>query len=242
MKSQIINNQIFTTVSKLTNHTRALIKELGVCDSVKDTNTQAFEFLYELIKNHPSYDDKIIDFKDFSISINDKNRKALELNIVKEDDSSEVISWMCCCSGKPKTDKELFNRCLRNIITNQIYQFKNKNKSCICELCKKHSDNIHIDHYETTFKQIVDNFMCKYKLRIPSAYERGRNNTVVMLGDDVYIGELFYKYHEQVATFRVLCAKCNLSRAKDGTDIEIYDIIEKKNEIFYLKEYVISLD
>jgi hypothetical protein len=242
MKSQIINNQIFTTVSKLTNHTRTIIKELGVCDSIKDTNTQAFEFLYELIKNHPSYDDKIIGFKDFSISINDKNRKALELNIVKEDDSIEVISWMCCCSGKPKTDKELFNRCLRELIKYQIYEYKNKHNNNICELCKKQSDNIHIDHYVLTFKQIVDNFMCKYKIRIPSAYEKDGSNNVIMLGDDVYIGELFQRYHQEVATFRILCAKCNLSRGKDGTDVEIYDIVEKKNELFYLKEYIVDLD
>jgi hypothetical protein len=242
MKYQLINNIEFKTVSSLTNYTRTLLKELGICESVKETNINTFNFLFELIKNHPSYDERIKDFDDFVINYNEKNKKALELFIKKDNGDCESISWMCCCSGKPRTDKDLFNKCLREIIKQQIYEFKNKNKSSICELCKKHSDNIHIDHYKTTFKQIVDNFLTKYKLKIPSAYEKDGSNNVIMLGDDVYIGELFETYHKQVATFRILCAKCNMSRGKDGTDVEIYDIVEKKNEIWYLREYVIDLD
>ena len=100
MKFQTINNIEFTSVSSLTNYTRTLLKQIGVCDSIKNTNINTFNFLFDLIKNHPSYDEKIIGFEDFSITINDKNRKALELSIIKDDGTSDVISWLCCCSGK----------------------------------------------------------------------------------------------------------------------------------------------
>ena len=249
MKFQTINNIEFTSVSSLTNYTRTLLKQLGICESIKNTNMNTFNFLFELIKNHPSYDEKIEDFQDFSVTINDKNKKALELNIIKSDGTFDVISWLCCCSGKPRSYKDLFNKCLRNIIKQQIFEYKNKHNTNICELCKKHNNNIHIDHYKITFKELVHNFMIKYKLNIPTAFEKDENNNVVLLGDDILIGEYFEKYHKENATFRILCAKCNLSRCKDGTDVEIYDIVEKQDlknpvrkELFYLKEYVIDLD
>ena len=166
----------------------------------------------------------------------------VEVEIVDEDNNHNSISWICCCSGNTRSDSELFNKCLRHIIRNQIYEFKNKNNTSICSLCKKHSDNIHIDHYETTFKDIVKNFLIKFKLQIPTAFEKDNYNNVLMIGDDRYIGEVFEKYHQEVASYRILCAKCNLGRSKDGTDIEVYDVEEKKGNVFYMKEYVIDLD
>jgi hypothetical protein len=242
MKSQTINNIQFSTVSKLTSYTRTLLKKVGVCDSVKSIDLDAFNFLIDLIKNHPSYDERITNFRDFAINYNHLNKKALELFIVDEDNNHNSISWICCCSGNTRSDSELFNKCLRNIIKSQIFEFKNKNNTSICSLCKKHSDNIHIDHYETTFKDIVKNFLIKFKLQIPSAFEKDDYNNVLMIGDDRYIGEVFEKYHQEVATYRILCAKCNLGRSKDGTDIEVYDVEEKKGNVFYMKEYVIDLD
>jgi hypothetical protein len=242
MKSQTINNIQFSTVSKLTSYTRTLLKKVGVCDSVKSVDLDAFNFLIDLIKNHPSYDERIIDFKDFAINYNHLNKKALELFIVNDNNELSSISWICCCSGNIRSDSELFNKCLRNIIKSQIYQFKNKHNTSICELCKKHSEKIHVDHYETTFKDIVKNFLIKYKLQIPTAFEKDEYNNVMLIGDDIVIGEMFEKYHEEVATYRILCVKCNLGRSKDGTDIEVYDVEEKKGNVFYMKEYVIDLD
>lgn len=242
MKSQVINNIQFSTVSKLTKHTRNLLKKVGVCESVKSKDLDAYNFLVELIKNHPTYADRVNSFKDFAINYNHLNKKALELFIVKDNDELRSVSWLCCCSGKSKSHSDLFNRCLRHIIRNQIYSYKNQHNTNVCELCKKHNDNIHVDHYKTTFKDIVKDFLEKFKLQIPSFYEKDRFNNVVLVGDDVVIGEMFETYHKEVASFRILCAKCNLGRKKNGEDIEIYDIQEKQGDVLYLREYIVDLD
>ena len=57
MKSQVVINNIqFSTDSKLTKtDTRNILKKVGVCESVKSKDLDAYNFLVELIKNHPTY-------------------------------------------------------------------------------------------------------------------------------------------------------------------------------------------
>ena len=209
----------FTSVKECENYVRKILMETDETNSVQEKNLEAFNFLVELAKRHPSYEKKFRDFKDFKINRNALQQHKFELNIINNDDSITTISWITCCSGKPKPIKELFSEALRTSVRQQIIDFRRSANLSQCKLCSCTllDKEIHIDHHEPHFCEIVKNFMKIYKdeIIIPERYDNMENtNELVFKEADNWIGELFSKYHLDNATLRVLCMNCNLSRAK----------------------------
>ena len=71
------------------------------------------------------------------------NFKYLELQLIKEDNSIDNISYRCCIN-KPNNEKNL-KEAMRYAILPQILEFKNNQSKLECALCKS-NENIQIDH------------------------------------------------------------------------------------------------
>ena len=219
MKQIIIGNKTFKTQTECENYTRSILTELGITDSVKIKNEEYFKFLFLLCKRHPHHIDKLNKFVDFQIYQDALNKKALALNIINNDKTYTEISWRICVTGTGKSSKTLFNSALRYCITYQIKEFRDASdlsycRECNCFLIDK---TIHIDHYETQFIKLVEDFMelNKETIIMPSEYNKKELTFETKFKDeDIWIGKLFEQYHSENATLRVLCETCNLTRKK----------------------------
>lgn len=92
-----IEDKTFTSVDALKKYTRDLLSSVGFCKSVKSKNMDVYDFLLELSQRHPHF--KLDSRVDFQIVPNPYNSKLMQLEIVNEDDTTEVISWVVCCRG-----------------------------------------------------------------------------------------------------------------------------------------------
>ena len=220
MKKQIIiGNLSFNTQKEIIEYVRNLLPPLVDIKSIKNEKLDTFSFLMELCKRHFNYDFKFQNFQDFRVVKNAMNKKAFELNIINNDNTTISISWRDCISGKITNPRTLFTSALRECISQQILDFKNVSDLYTCTICNcSLSDkNIHIDHYEPQFSQIVNNFLELNKDRItyPETYTSLKPTNQTKFKDcDKWIGDLFSEYHFINASLRVSCEHCNLTRPK----------------------------
>lgn len=217
MKKPIqIGHLFFKTQSECEKYTRKLLTEVGVTDSVKIKSEDTFHFLLLLCKRHPDYIKKLQHFSDFNIQYDTLNTKALALNIVNKDGSYTTISWKTCVTGKNTSNKTMFNSALRVNIESQIFYFKKNTDLSFCKLCNCSLNlGCHIDHEEPQFQQLVDNFIHKNKIDIPTDYNKKEFTSQPLFKiKDKWIGTAFETYHLEHAKLRVLCPTCNLTRKK----------------------------
>jgi len=219
-KEILINGLIFKSQNECETYTRKILTDIGVTNSLKKYNTEYFDYFISLCKRHPHSNEKLKQFVDFQICRDALNPRGMALNIINDDGSSTEISWKICVTGKAKTSKSKFNAALRQCISNQIKDFRNKSDLSFCKECKcSLFQNIsHIDHYEPQFAQLVDDFVDLNKeliVSIPTEYKKKEITFETLFKDeDSWIGKLFEEYHLKNATLRVLCEKCNITRAK----------------------------
>ena len=199
-------------------YTRSILIELGITNSVKLKNEDYFNFLILLCKRHPYHIEKLNKFIDFKINYSVLNKRALELNIVNNDNTYTEISWRTCVMGTDKSSKSLFYSALRQCISCQIKEFRNASDLSYCRKCNCSLNNKipNIDHHKIQFIKLVENFMELNKtIIIPIEYnKKDLTFETLFKKDDMWIGKLFESYHLQNATLRVLCETCNLTRKK----------------------------
>jgi len=205
----------FKSVTECTKYTRTLLTKVGVCNSVKNKDQNAYNFLLELCQRHPSANEKLKNQFDFKIHHDTINKKAFALDILNTDGTFTDISWIICCKGKPNSTKDDFNSALRQCISSQIWDFKCKTKHILhCEMCEDLLQDKHIDHV-IHFQKLKDDFVKLHSIEIPSEYDEEPITYFRMFkSNDKWIGDSFYKYHEENATLRVVCPDCNLRRPK----------------------------
>ena len=178
----------------------------GVCESLKLQREDDFNAFMELFKDHPEYETKIENVVDLCIVKNKRNSKYFEINLIRNDETREDISYRCCINTRPKNYN--LNSALRYTIEPQITEFR-KGKELICEFCKS-LDDIQIDHI-ITFKDMSDMFL-KDRSDIPFVFDdTDYNGCKFQTVDEVFMNE-WYEYHQNNAKLRCLCRKCNLAR------------------------------
>ena len=191
-----------------------ILSNIGKSISVKESNIESYNFLLDLCKRHPSANEKLKNILDFQIL---QERNGYAIIIVNTDYTTTSISIACCISGKGTPTRQLFCQVLRSCITPQIYSFKKTADKTVCLLCNRsllsNDVEIHIDHHEPQFNQIVSDFLILKKITIPIDYVAGGLfGEKYFKTEDKHIEDDFNKYHKEVAVLRVLCAKCNESR------------------------------
>ena len=188
---------------------RKMINDLGLCNSLKHSFNDAYEELMKLFKNHPEYPEKVDNVVDISIVHNKLNKNYFELQIIKNDGTTDDISYIKCIQ-KPSKDSNL-KSAMRYAIVDQILEFKNNCNELICEICQ--SDYIiQIDHI-ILFKQLYSNFLSQNTLPIPT-FDNTYYHSAKFKDVDKEFETSWSKYHKNHAILRCLCNKCNQSRNK----------------------------
>ena len=190
-----------------------LYKKISECDDVKAKSKEDYDKLIEVLERHPDFKTKTNGMIKIAIRRNKLNKKALEIIIVKKN-TEEDISWKTCITGKNKSPEEELLSALRSSISVQTRTFRNQSE-LICAFCDE-PDNIHVDHYDPDFQDLVIDFHEKHKhITIPYEFEDDPDTHCRKFHDvDNSYEEQWQKYHKDNANLRILCAKCNYSRPK----------------------------
>jgi hypothetical protein len=197
---------------------RSRLSAIGVTSRLSLSSPSDVPYFYGLCKRHPTADDKLRSFSDFTIRYDLLNKKAMALDIVNTDGSITEISWKKCVTGKAETVHSLFCSALRHSISSQISDFRSSSNTVICEKCSTSlSDHpFHVDHV-VHFAKLVEEFLEEYKgaFDVPIKYDKEpRTYLTTFKENDKEIADLFRAYHLRRATLRLLCATCNTTREK----------------------------
>jgi len=215
--TKIFFGKEFNTQKEAEQYVRDLImNKIGLCSSVKSTNIQLFNELLEIVKYHPSSDNKLKNMNDFKIIKNKLNNKAYELNIINLDGSILDISWKLCVTSKHKTPKQELSSALRYSIEEQIHDYKNKVNIDKCVSCNTFTNGKpHIDHV-IYFEKLVNDFNTINILPIPSIFDEASDNSNrrAFTKNDIKYETAWKKFHKENAILQVLCKDCNLRREK----------------------------
>jgi hypothetical protein len=200
----------FSSKKELENYIRGIIKTIGLCESVKAHNIEYYNFFIDLFRRHPNYPEKIYGIIDIIITENKVNSTYLELNMLKEHNIVEDISWRKCISG---AERDNFKSALRIAIQDQIDCFRNNN-SKKCELCNIEEDiEYHVDHINH-FEEIVYEFLQNTKFSKPTIFRSIYDNRKAFMEIDKEYENMWKIFHKSKAQLRILCRSCNLKRPK----------------------------
>ena len=189
---------------------RKMINDLGLCNSLKHSFNDAYEELMKLFENHSEYPEKVDNVVDISIVHNKLNKNYFELQLIKNDGTTDDISYIKCIQ-KPSKDSNL-KSAMRYAIVDQILEFKNNCNELICEICQ--SDYIiQIDHI-ILFKQLYNDFLSQNTLPIPTTFDNTYYHSAKFKDVDKEFETRWSKYHKEHAILRCLCNKCNQTRSK----------------------------
>jgi hypothetical protein len=203
----------FSSKKKLEEHTRNIIKQIGITNSIKKTKPEYYNFFLELFKRHTDYPNKTRNMIDIIIKQNIFG-SGFELNIIRDDNSIEDISWKNCVNQRKSND---LKAAMRTAIIPQIIDFRQLSK-LDCEICHKPSDNYEVDHI-IHFEKLYTNFI-KLQSDIPTSFndmKDGSNRACFKPSDNKFEDDWF-KYHKDNAKLRILCKHCNISRPKWDKD------------------------
>lgn len=207
----------FKTYKDAENYVRNLLRQIGICKSVKQLKDGAvwYQQLLDIASNHPESLNKLANATDFSIQQNYINKKALALFIINKDGSLLDISWRICVTGKPKTTRTELLCALRTSIDHQIELFKHTHDTSLCSLCgTSTSKSLHIDHH-IQFIQLVSDFLdtqshCPIIFNDIKEYPHCR----IFFPQHSAFEQDWISFHQKHAILRPLCLNCNLSRSK----------------------------
>ena len=198
-----------STKKERLNKYKNYLNSIGLCASIKTNHPYIYNDMVELFKNHPEYPNKITRMVDLCIKQNTRNSKYYEFNIIKDDGSTEDISYRCCINKRPKNHD--LNSAMRSAIEDQIIDFRNSIVNKKCEFCSS-CDNIEVDHIYL-FKKLCLDFL-KNKKDIPNSFDDGKYNQAIFKKSDENFENEWKEYHKINSFLRFLCKKCNASRNK----------------------------
>ena len=204
----------FSSKKKCEDFTRSKINSLGCCRIGKDD--QDFIFFYNLLKNHPNFNDKQgsgIDY--FYIIQNQMWGKGYATMIKRTDGSNVDFSWVYCCQFKERTVMDQLTAAMRSSISKYAIEFKKRNK-LICSICNvKNLEyfKYHVDHLNPPFCKLKDDFLLQNVKPIPTEYtDDGKYNLTIFKDEDADFKNDWIDYHNSNASFQILCDSCNCKK------------------------------
>lgn len=201
----------FKTKKECENYTRDIINNLGVCKILQDNFY--YNFFLNLLKNHPDYKIKFGEgINYFYIIPNPLVKKYFQLMIKRVDDTDIDFSWVYCCQFKIRNDDLI--KAMREAISKDIINFKNKQENLICKNCKNKNCEFHVDHDNPSFKKLKDDFIKNYKEKIPNDFESSENYLTQFKLEDFEFKNKWIEYHNKNCNLEILCKNCNLKKSK----------------------------
>ena len=206
---------------ELKKYTRQVIDGIGICDSLKEKHPEEFDFFVNyLFIRHPNYPEKTEGLVDVIIKYNPFGN--LSVYFKKSDNQIEDISALDkCITGK---DKDNLYIAMRNSITPQIKDYRNKHPNLVCEICSN-SENIEIDHKEPHFIDIFSDFLNEQNYK-PTTFSSDKSHRKIFTEKDKDFKEKWIEYHKTKSILRPLCKKCNSSRKKHKRNITFTNIMD----------------
>ena len=203
----------FDTNEELRDYTIRLIRQVGLCESVKQTHPDIYTFFVSLFQRHPEKDRKEVSLiTDISIrrfpKANPRQPLAFtdhQLFIIKNNGTEDTISWVSCVKGEINPIEKRLNWVMRHAIQQQIRDFKARNPNP-CEFCNA-TINLTVDHI-IKFKQLKDDFIILNPV-YPTEFSKNELSQEVFREEDKEYSELWQNYHYTNATLRILCKDCN---------------------------------
>lgn len=203
----------FDTNEELRDYTIRIIRQVGLCKSLKLTHPDIYTFFVSLFQRHPEKERKeVYLITDISIRRFPKSNPRLPLAvsdhqifIIKKNGAEDSISWNTCVKGEINPVKKRLNWAMRCAIEDQIIDFKRKTSNP-CEFCKA-TVNLTVDHI-IKFKQLKDDFIILNPV-YPSQFSKNELSQEVFREEDKMYSELWQKYHYANASLRILCKDCN---------------------------------
>ena len=203
----------FDTNKELLEYTIRLIRQVGLCSSVKQTHPDIYKFFVSLFQRHPEKDRKEVSLiTDISIrrfpKANPRQPLAVtdhQFFIIKNNGTEDTISWVSCVKGEINPIEKRLNWVMRHAIQQQIRDFKARNPNP-CEFCNA-TINLTVDHI-IKFKQLKDDFIILNPV-YPTEFSKNELSQEVFREEDKEYSELWQNYHYTNATLRILCKDCN---------------------------------
>lgn len=211
-----ILGKIFNKKS-LTDYVRKILHKYDVGQPI---NLSDFEFIRNLLNNHPSAKEKIGSGVD-KILVVEQQKVGLNRHflIVRIDGSETDFSYLACIT-QPNPYVKFCSVC-RRVVGDQIINFKrtffNQNKSTTCPITGQaiKAVNSHVDHISpNTFDVLIQGFIAKYSINVKDVEYIQIDNQVGACFKNDQIRDDFYRYHEENAKMRVVSIEANLSILK----------------------------
>lgn len=211
------------------NMTRANKYIANIIKSYKEDEDIHNQYIIELIEYHPTKKLCIDDIEWLKM----KNRQPFNQLALfyKNKHTQEIddISWkMCIRNYYGKYNVE--NNKLTNIIlafrheihkgTKSKYYLENTYKIFgerfgNCVRCQCATTSINVDHYPLPFKAILESFIKKNNIKLENV-ETFENEKCEINFKNEELGNQWLKYHDEKASFRILCSSCNSSLGSYG--------------------------
>jgi hypothetical protein len=204
----------FKTKKEMQDYVRSVVYSLG--ESVIKPDSPHFTLFKDIIKK-----ENIIEFHIVKNPINEKAFHMMYRTAPVYDPSGYKLkygstvdfSWLKC--GLDSVDNSLI-KAMRNEIYEDIINFK---KQCVkkCVFCDVTDSEFHVDHHEPSFKQLSDSFLEDKETNFLK-YKYNKDNKLTYFDDNdfrmVVFSNQWKDYHNKNCNLQILCAKCNLTKAK----------------------------
>jgi hypothetical protein len=214
------SNKIKTKLKNLTNgrkYATSIIKEQELDVKFRHEELEA------ILQFHPDSIMKGVDNIDYLVVRIEQQYKSKCLflkshNNESEDDISYVLCIQSMFNKLDKTRQVLDHatKSFRNAIHNNykikfLYantKAKNGSRHAECCRCKKDVKAC-VDHYETSFKSILDTFCSANNIIVSETEVKWENNVVDIV--DIALRNKWIEYHDGLVQYRILCKSCNSS-------------------------------
>lgn len=193
----------FKTKKEMQDYVRSVIYSLG--ETVIKSDNPHFTLFEDIVKKEG--------IVEFHIVKNPINKKAFHMMYKLKYGSTVDFSWLNCGLD---VQNNLLIKAMRNEIYEDIVNFK---KQCVkkCVFCEVTDSEFHVDHHEPSFKQLSDSFLFEKNVDIMK-YKYNKDNKLTYFDDNdfrmVVFSNQWKDYHNKNCNLQILCAHCNLTKAK----------------------------
>jgi hypothetical protein len=214
-----INGMTFKTDKSVQEYAKSILY-FGAVNSIL-TETE-FSFMYSYFESiHHEWKLKLGNgIKSIHRVLDKVSGKYRSFEIERVDGSVTDISYIVQNIKSPNLKND-FKKALRYVVMPQILDFKTGFfQFPITKFCDVTGDiitfsNCHIDHYNPTFDELVNDFIHENNLtNFAKILEPSKDNQTIAKLSDENISKLFFDYHLKNANLRVVSIKANLSILK----------------------------
>jgi hypothetical protein len=208
----------FKTIDKFKKYFTEKLENLPLNKPIYNPDNE----IIELLLYHPDYEKYNIFSLEYIIMRNDGSKYSVLL-IKTEGCEEKTISREVCIRRilglPPITNKKNINGIFRDLIynSNKHIQFRLNNiNNKKCEICFN-TENLAVDHYPKSFKQINDQFLQRYNININDIeYETSKVSLHKKHFIDQTLSINWVEFHDNNVEYRYLCGSCNSRQGTNG--------------------------